>query len=253
MPLSNSRPWIIGHRGVPGEAPENTLSGFELAISQGADLIEIDLHLSADGQLVVIHDDTVDRTTDGTGRVDDLSFDELRALDAGSWMCPKFAGERIPTFSEVLELSANRAGIVVEVKHGSDQYPNIERLLVRAIESANRLADVIVISRKRSTIAIINTCKPEIMTLDFGHHLLASSEWMNCQPLARRRVRFLFVQPSEVDAERVARMHYLGYRVLASVIRDELTPQVLERLLVSAVDGIFTDHVQQLKQALQRR
>ena len=253
MPLSNSRPWIIGHRGVPGQAPENTLSGFELAISQGADLIEIDLHLSADGQLVVIHDDTVDRTTDGTGRVGDLSFDELRVLDAGSWMSRKYYGERIPTFSEVLDLSANRVGIVVELKHGSDQYPDIERLLVRAIESAKRLADVIVISRKRAAIASINTRKPEIMTLDFGHHPLASSEWMNCQPLARQRVRFLFVQPSEVDAERVARMHYLGYRVLASVIRDELTPQVLERLLVSAVDGIFTDHVQQLKQALQRR
>ena len=80
MPLSNSRPWIIGHRGVPGEAPENTLGSFELAISQGADLIETDLHLSADGQLVVIHDDTVDRTSDGTGRVGDLSIDELRAV-----------------------------------------------------------------------------------------------------------------------------------------------------------------------------
>ena len=84
MPLSNSR---------PGSS----------AISQGADLIEIDLHLSADGQLVVIHDDTVDRTSDGTGRVGDLSIDELRALDTGSWMSPKFGGEKIPTFSEVLD------------------------------------------------------------------------------------------------------------------------------------------------------
>ena len=252
MTLSNKRPWIIGHRGVPCEAPENTISGFELAISQGADLIEIDLHMSADGQLFVIHDDAVDRTTDGTGRVGDLSADELRALDAGSWMSPKYCGEKIPTLSEVLELTASRAGIVVELKHASDQYPGIERTLVRAIESANRLDDVIVISRARAAIATINTHKPEIMTLDFGHHPLNSPEWGNCQPLARPGEKFVFAQVSEADTEHVARMHNLGYRVLSSVIKTELTLQVMEKLLVSDVDGIFTDHVQELKQALQR-
>ena len=252
MTLSNNRPWIIGHRGVPYEAPENTLSGFELAISQGADLIELDLHMSADWQLFVIHDDTVDRTTDGTGRVGDLAADELRVLDAGSWMSPKYCGEKIPTLSEVLELIASRAGIVVELKHGSDQYPGIERKLVRAIETANSLADVIVISRARAAIATINTHKPEIMTLDFGHHPLNSPEWRNCQPLARHGVRFLASQLSELDADHIARMHNLGYRVLSSVIKDKLTPQVLEKVLISDVDGIFTDHVQELKQALQR-
>ena len=90
------------------------------------------------------------------------------------------------------------------------------------------------------------------MTLDFGHHHLDSPEWTNRQTLVRQGIQFVFAQPSEVDAERVARMHKLGYRVLSSVIKDELTPQVLEKLQVSSVDGIFTDHVRQLKQALQR-
>ena len=131
MPLNQNHPWIIGHRGVPLEAPENTLSGFELAIRQGADLIEVDLHLSADKQLVIIHDDTVDRTTDGTGPVGGLSLNQLRALDAGSWLSSSFRRERIPTLSEALDLSAGRAGLVVELKHGSDRYPGIERLLAR--------------------------------------------------------------------------------------------------------------------------
>ncbi len=252
MPLSQNRPWIIAHRGVPCEAPENTLSGFELAISQGADLIEIDLHLSADRQLVVIHDDTVDRTTDGTGRIGDLSFNELRALDAGSWMGSLFSGERIPILSDVLELSADRVGIVVELKHGSDRYPGIEPMLVHEIKSSQRLHDVIVISRNRAAINTINAANPDIMTLDFGHLLTGSSKWMKRKPLSRPGKRFLFAKASEVEVERIKHLHDLGYRVLCSLIKEELSQQVLRKLLAASIDGIFTDHVTELKQALNR-
>src|SRR5919197_4354903 len=96
------RPLVVGHRGAMGYAPENTLASFELAVEQGADVVELDVHLSRDGQVVVIHDEQLDRTTDGRGLVGDRTLDELKRLDAGSWFDPRFAGQRIPTLHEVL-------------------------------------------------------------------------------------------------------------------------------------------------------
>ena len=91
------------HRGDQKNAPENTLPGLRLAVEKGAHQIEIDVQLSKDGAMVLMHDATVDRTTDGTGKVSDLTFDQLRALDAGSWFGPQFAGTHIPTLREALE------------------------------------------------------------------------------------------------------------------------------------------------------
>jgi len=252
VPLSRDRPWIIGHRGAPREAPENTLSSFELAIRQGADLIELDLHMSADKQLVVIHDDTVDRTTDGTGPIGDLSLKELRALDAGSWLHPKFCGERIPTLSEALDLSAGRVGLMVELKHGSERCPAIEGSLVRAIEAWNRLDDVIVISRKSAAIKRINRISPDIMTLDFGHAPIAAPEWPHRRAVSRPGKRFVIAGAGEIDRERIKRIRSLGYGVLCSNINEEWSQQVIEEILAAPVDGIFTDHVPELKRALSR-
>lgn len=102
MPLFLPR--VIGHRGAAAHAPENTLAGFRKAAELGARMVEFDVKLTRDGVPVVLHDDTVDRTTDGTGAVRDLGFAEIRALDAGGWFAPAFAGARVPTLEEVLAL-----------------------------------------------------------------------------------------------------------------------------------------------------
>src|SRR5512143_199880 len=96
------RPLILAHRGASRRAPENTMAAFRLAAELGADGVELDVQLSKDGEVVVMHDSRVDRTTDGHGRIRDLPLAELRALDAGGWYAPEFAGERIPTLAEVL-------------------------------------------------------------------------------------------------------------------------------------------------------
>jgi glycerophosphoryl diester phosphodiesterase len=88
---------VIAHRGASGHAPENTLASFRRAVSLGATFIETDLQLTRDTRFVAIHDDTVDRTTNGKGRVHDLTLTELRRLDAGSWFGSEFTGERVPT------------------------------------------------------------------------------------------------------------------------------------------------------------
>ncbi len=252
MPLNKPRPWVIAHRGAPKEAPENTLKGFALAIHQGANLLEIDVHLSADRQLVVIHDDRVDRTTNSTGRVNQLSLKELSALDAGCWMGPAHCGEKIPTLNQVLDLSAARVGVVIELKQGSNQYAGIERLLVQTIETSQRLDDVIVISGNSAAIQAINKLNPAIMTLDFGHPPIASSTWRNAKPLPMHGKRYLFAKPNAVDPQHIQRLHELGFCVLSSLVKEKTSQSVVEKLLTARVDGIFTDCVLKLKHMLKR-
>jgi len=108
--------FIWAHRGASARAPENTLSAFRAAEAAGADGIELDVHLSRDGVLVVIHDDRVDRTTNGSGAVADLTASALQELDAGSWFSPEFRGERVPTLADVFAWAGDRSRINVEIK-----------------------------------------------------------------------------------------------------------------------------------------
>jgi glycerophosphoryl diester phosphodiesterase len=116
LDVDSARPRVIAHRGFSGVAPENSLAAIRKAIDLGADMVEIDVLLSRDGHVVVIHDETVDRTTDGRGKVASLDLEELRRLDAGSWFSKAFAGEKIPTLAEVLDLVRGRILLNVEIK-----------------------------------------------------------------------------------------------------------------------------------------
>src|SRR5512143_223381 len=110
-----SRPLVFAHRGASKMAPENTLPAFEAAVRSGADGVELDVQYSSDGQLVVIHDLTLEALTDGTGRVTAHTLRELRALDAGYHFSPEFAGTRIPVLDEVLDLLRDRLLVNVEL------------------------------------------------------------------------------------------------------------------------------------------
>jgi glycerophosphoryl diester phosphodiesterase len=110
-------PKIIGHRGAAAHAPENTLAGFRKAHALGVAWVEFDVRLTGDGRCIVLHDDTIDRTTDGSGTAARMSLESLAAFDAGSWFDPRFAGETIPTFEETIDLLAELGlGANVEVK-----------------------------------------------------------------------------------------------------------------------------------------
>lgn len=108
----------VAHRGASAYAPENTLEAFELAITQGAEVIELDVHLTRDNEVVVIHDARVDRTTSGRGEVRAITLDELRSLDAGVWFGERWRGVHVPTLREVVERCANHALIDIELKAG---------------------------------------------------------------------------------------------------------------------------------------
>ncbi len=110
------RPLVMAHRGNSAFAPENTLVAFEQALALGADGCECDVRGTADGEIVVIHDATVDRTTDATGAIGEMTLEQVRALDAGSWKGAEFAGQRVPLLAEVLETHVGRGMLYVEIK-----------------------------------------------------------------------------------------------------------------------------------------
>ena len=137
---------VIGHRGAAGVHPENTLRGFRYAIALGVDAVECDVHLSRDGRLIVIHDDTVDRTTDGSGRVAEMTLAEIRALDAGD-------GEAVPTLEELLELIDGRCGLLCELKADGTEAPAAEAVAARGLAG-----DVAFISFSLERLANVKAC-----------------------------------------------------------------------------------------------
>lgn len=151
---------MIAHRGASAYAPENTLAAFELAVEQGADMLEFDVHLSADDQPVVIHDETLGRTTSGAGRVRDHSLRELKRLDAGSWRDVRFRGQRLQSLQEVLERFRTRIGFAVELKAGSAVYPGIEDRVVSLLEIYDVVDRALVLSFDHAALAAVARSNP---------------------------------------------------------------------------------------------
>jgi glycerophosphoryl diester phosphodiesterase len=139
-------PLVIGHRGASGYAPMNTIPAFTLAADQGADGIEFDVWLSKDGVPVILHDITVDGTTDGHGKVSEMTLSELKALDAGAWKGAQYAGTRIPTLDEVFSAVGTRFTLInVEIKSEEGMVEGVEAAVYASIQR-HRLAERVVVS-----------------------------------------------------------------------------------------------------------
>ncbi|WP_240643797.1 glycerophosphodiester phosphodiesterase [Antribacter gilvus] len=240
------RPVVVAHRGNSSLAPQNTVAALDAAWRAGAGAIEIDVQLSADGVVVVIHDDTVDSTTDGSGAVADLTLAELRALDAGSWFSSHHAGERIPTLSEVLAFVAAHPGtdLLLELK---DAWTVPEAALVTTAVDEAGLADrVVVQSFWPDTVAALRDAAPHL-----PRGLLVSEEHPEAVALAGD-LGVVCCNPSvamatDPDADLVARLHAQGLRVMVWTA-DE--PEEWAALLGTdggtGVDAIITDRPDRL-------
>src|SRR3984893_12915507 len=159
------RVWVVGHRGAMGHRPENTFASFEYGLELGADWIELDVHLTRDGALAVIHDESVDRTTDGHGLVRDHTLAELKLLNAGAWFGPAYAGQSIPTLDVVLAWARQRGTVVdIEIKNAPIYYAGIEEAVVKALEVARMSEQVIVISFDHTAVARVKSLDPRIAT-----------------------------------------------------------------------------------------
>ncbi len=232
-------PLIFAHRGASAYAPENTLAAFELALQQGASAIELDAMLCASGEVVVIHDDTLERTTNGHGRVGETPLDTLCTLDAGSAFSPDFAGEHVPTLAEVFARIGKRALINIELKNYAsplDDLPNRVAALVQAYDVAEC---VLFSSFNPIALRRIHALLPQV---PLGL-LTTASRWGRLlnSPLGRVLVPYQALHPAKeaVTPALVQAVHRAGCRVHVYTVND---PQEARRLFALGVDGIFSDN-----------
>jgi glycerophosphoryl diester phosphodiesterase len=230
-------PIIFGHRGANRYAPENTLSSFKTAFEQGASAIELDVMLSADEDLIIIHDSTVDRTTNGCGKVNELTLDSLKKLDAGTKFSTKFKAEKIPTLEEVFDLTMGKYLINIELKN---YHAPGDRLVEKVFD--------LVVKRKMNNSVIFSSFLPgniiKIRRLlpDVPAALLTLGGLVGKLELSPF-LRFLsphFIHPDYqlIDEKFIQREHAHHRRVNVWTVDDEAN---LRRFVKAGVDGIITD------------
>jgi glycerophosphoryl diester phosphodiesterase len=232
-----TRPLLIGHRGYPSKFPENTLASFEGAIQAGCDMVELDVTLTKDRKVVVIHDDTLERTTNGKGMVRDHTFEEIKRLDAGSWFDPRFATERVPELTEVMQLTAGRCMVNIEIKKTAydADYPAdaIEHQVVKLVKTSGAIERVIISSFDRRILErIAAMAEPPAIAYISDHganqklvHMLLGMKVYSWHPRFKVLTR-----------DQVAIMHALGLRVFPWTIN---TRQEAESMLAQDVDGLI--------------
>ena len=227
--------FVAGHRGDRAHAPENTLPAIEAALASGLEFVETDVQLSADGVPVLMHDETVDRTTNGTGAVADLTLAELRALDAGSWYGAEFAGVQVPLFTEFLDaLADSRKKAIVELK--GYWRPDDIRGLLSAIYLRGVQNRIVFGSFNLTTVAHLADAAPAIPRIIIKRDLPADPVGLADYYGA---IAILTTPTSlEADPDAVARMHDAGLGVLVYTLNSE---KRWSEALAYGVDGIVTD------------
>ncbi|KZM35495.1 glycerophosphodiester phosphodiesterase [Oerskovia enterophila] len=233
---------VVAHRGNSSVAPQNTLAAFEAAWRAGADSIELDAQLTADGEVVVIHDDTLDATTDGSGRVDGLPLADVRAVDAGSWFAPAYAGQRVPTFAEVVDLLVTRPGIDLLLEVKGDWGPDDVRKVTEPVLRAGLADRVIGQSFWPSTVASLQKVAPDLrrglLVERSSDDLLATCAElgvMTCNPAGT----VLLEQPGLVAA-----LHDAGLEVMVWTLNE---PEQWALALEVGVDAVITDRPDRLR------
>lgn len=234
----------VAHRGATAYTPENTIAAFDLAVDMKADYIEIDVQRSKDGELVLIHDTTVDRTTDGTGKVGDLTLEQLRSLDAGSWKGEQFAGEPIPTFEEILDHYHGKIGILIELK-APELYPGIEEQVAAALIERNlhkpQNEKIIIQSFHFESVKKMDQLLPKVpigvltsnradTTLEALQEFSTYADWFN---------------PSYgiVTEELVNQVHSLGMQIGSWTVRSQEAADFLFEMGVDAIISDYPDYV----------
>lgn len=162
-----TKQFVVAHRGSSGTAPENTLSALREAIATGAKMMEIDVRLTSDNEVVLLHDHIMGRTTTGSGKMRSMTWDEIRNLDAGSWFDPSFAGERIPHLREALQLLREHECYVnIEIKPPSAEDNAVDRVerIVRVVEEEKMLPNTLFGSFHHASLQTLKKAHPEAHT-----------------------------------------------------------------------------------------
>ncbi len=238
-----SQPSIVAHRGDLEDHPENTLTAFERAIVKGADIIEMDVFLTRDGELAVHHDYTLGRTTDGVGYLGDFTLAKLKQLDAGYWFGPDFEGKRIPTLGEVLELGRGRVRFELEMRTPSRGF------LTRLFGELARYeveADVELTSPHLPLLGVAKSMKPELRT---GLFVAAFPTWLPseagkqhvCDYLTLLGAQVAHLPASLLERTFIKRLHKAGWLVHGADLNTETE---LASAMTLGVDQISTNHLE---------
>jgi glycerophosphoryl diester phosphodiesterase len=246
---------VVAHRGASAQAPENTMEAFRLGVEAGADAIELDVHLTADGQLAVIHDDTLDRTTDRTGAVRELTMDEIRQADAGARFVRagdagypfRGRGHTVPTLAEVLAWLPDGVGVVIEIKARAAADALVEAVRHHPARTDGRLA---AISFDEAAIERVRELDPEIKT----GYLLVPTHAIEPALVWATEHGHLGVHPYEADLGMdplpiLAQAHAFGREIGCYVVND---PERMQHLAACGIWGFVTDLPDVARQALPR-
>jgi glycerophosphoryl diester phosphodiesterase len=231
------KPTIFAHRGSSAYAPENTLAAFELAVRQDADAIEFDVKLSADGHAVVIHDQTVDRTTDGHGKVSELQLEDLKSLDAGSKFDVAFAEEKIPTLEEVFESVLGKIFINIELTNYASPWDDLPQKVAQIVSAFTAEEQVLFSSFNPIALRRIHKLIP---AAPLG--LLAFPGFAGAWARSRlgRWVPYqaLHTEAADVTTDLIQKQHHHGWKVNTYTVNHA---EEMLNLFQMEIDGIFTD------------
>ena len=237
-------PLFIAHRGIRARYPENTLAAFKGAIDAGAHMIELDVSLSRDRQLVVIHDETVDRTTNGTGAVKALTLNQLCQLDAGSWFDSRFNAERLPTLAQVLDAVKGHLSVNIEIKPEAFETQGpadaVERQVLDLVREKTMRDDVLVSSFEWRMLDNLRKMEPGIA---LGLLSKASAD----ENLLRwyHRIKGISWHPDYriLTRSQVETLHSLGARVFPYAVDGKMDTR---GMLAMGVDGLIVDDPRQM-------
>ncbi len=233
-------PVIIAHRGYSFKYPENTLVAFKKAKELGAVMVELDVTMTKDRQLVVIHDDSLDRTTNGRGKVGDFTLAQLKNLDAGAWFDPCFSKEKIPTLDEVMDIAGKDMMINIEIKSSAFEKDSpddaVEKQVVDLVLRKDALRRVIISSFEPGILKSISLMdkKPPISFL--SDRPLDHNQAELCKELdvCSWNTNYKLIRKKDVE-----KMHALGFKVFAYTVNFL---KKYKKLIAMGVDGIFTDN-----------
>jgi glycerophosphoryl diester phosphodiesterase len=233
---------VIAHRGFSGAAPENTLAAFRKAIEIGCDMIELDVHLTRDGQVVVIHDESLERTTNGRGKVKDYTLAQLKKLDAGSWFSSQFSGEQIPTLKEVLQLAKGKVPVCLEIKTKNLDLLSIRDLADKAwaeVRNAGMENQVIFFSFHPYALERIQEKDARVWVL-----FLYQKPWNYVHEITGgRSFPALGLNHSHLTKDKIVALRQKGMKIKVWTVNEEAD---MEKFIPWQVDGIITNHPEKL-------
>ena len=243
---------IIAHRGASGYAPEHTFAAWDLALEMGADYLEQDLQLTSDGELVVMHDPTLERTTSGIGQVMAHTLAQIQQLDAGSWFDPKFAGAEVPALREVLQRYGSRARYYVETKNPEDAPGMEEKLLALIGEFGLRAGavehwQVLIQSFSRASLLKIRNLDAELPLIQLVEKEFTSAEIRAQLPDIHEYAVGIGPARTSIDDQLVEATHDYGLVIHPYTVNEE---HEMKRMIALGVDGMFTDHPDRLRQLI---